>query len=472
MKVSLGHITQSPLSLFGSGWAGEKNRMNTNNPGDDSHASTPPQSTASTVPTFSARIKTEIVIIGAGQAGLSSAYHLKRRGLTSVRDFVVLDQSPYQGGAWQFRWPSLTLSTVNRIHDLPGMRFSEVVDPDATEVEASVAVPEYFAAYEQAFELPVYRPVKVTVVCDRGERFLVETDRGDWWARGIINATGTWETPYIPAYLGADRFKGTQLHTKNYWTAEEFRDKHVIVVGGGISAIQLLDEVSRVTTTTWVTRRPPEFRKGPFTIEDGRAAVAQVEERQRALQNQLEQLTVQVEHQHELAGLVAHVDDFCRRVQAGLENATFEQKRQLVELLIDRVIVTDGDVEIRYIFPTSAESELIRFCHLRSDYFRHPLHIRRLGRAVLSEQGRRYSQVMPAVRGDHAASLPTAGLDAMQAHQSCHPLAVTGMTPRTELSMDTGAAIGRCDSASITLMTSTNCVFANARSLGWRCRQA
>jgi hypothetical protein len=56
----------------------------------------------------------------------------------------------------------------------------------------------------------------------------------------------------------------------------------VIVVGAGISAIQLLDEVSRVTTTTWVTRRPPDFREGPFTEERGRAAVALVEERVRS----------------------------------------------------------------------------------------------------------------------------------------------------------------------------------------------
>jgi cation diffusion facilitator CzcD-associated flavoprotein CzcO len=226
-------------------------------------------------------MKTDIVVIGAGQAGLSSAYHLKRRGVSPNRGFVVLDQSPQPGGAWQFRWPSLKLSTVNRIHDLPGMRLSEVVDPSASEVEASVAVPKYFEAYEKAFELPVYRPVKVTVVCDRGERLLVETDRGHLSARGIINATGTWENPYIPEYPGAEQFRGRQLHTKDYRTAGEFEGQHVIIVGGGISAIQLLDEVSRVTTTTWVTRRPPEFRTGPFTDTDGRAAVALVEERVR-----------------------------------------------------------------------------------------------------------------------------------------------------------------------------------------------
>ena len=120
----------------------------------------------------------DIVVIGAGQAGLSSAYHLKKRGLVPDQGFVVLDQAPQPGGAWQFRWPSLKLSTVNRIHDLPGMHFSEAVDTDATELEASVAVPRCFAAYEKTFDLPVYRPVKVTVVCDRGKRLRIETDRG------------------------------------------------------------------------------------------------------------------------------------------------------------------------------------------------------------------------------------------------------------------------------------------------------
>ena len=229
----------------------------------------------------SARLKTDIVVIGAGQAGLSSAYHLKRRGLAPNRGFVVLDQSPNAGGAWQFRWPSLTLSTVNRIHDLPGLRFSDAVDTAATQVEAAVAVPKYFAAYEKTFELPVYRPVTVSVVCDRGDHFNIESDRIEVSARGIINATGTWETPYIPEYPGADRFRGRTLHTRDYRTASDFVGQHVIIVGGGISAIQLLDEISRVTTTTWVTRRPPEFRTGPFNEEAGRAAVAIVEDRVR-----------------------------------------------------------------------------------------------------------------------------------------------------------------------------------------------
>jgi cation diffusion facilitator CzcD-associated flavoprotein CzcO len=227
-------------------------------------------------------LKTEIAVVGAGQAGLSAAYHLKKLGLAPYRGFVVLDASAEPGGAWQHRWPSLTMSTVNRIHDLPGMPFAEALDGGGdAEVRASVAVPRYFAAYEKRFGLPVHRPVRVTVVCDRGGRLRLETDGVAVSARGVINATGTWETPYVPEYPGAERFRGRQLHTRGYRTAEELRGKHVVVVGAGISAIQLLDEVSRVATTTWVTRRPPEFREGPFDEEAGRAAVAIVEDRVR-----------------------------------------------------------------------------------------------------------------------------------------------------------------------------------------------
>lgn len=233
------------------------------------------------MPTRTVALKVDIVVIGAGQAGLSAAYHLGRRGLAPQRGFVVLDHESQPGGAWQHRWPSLTLSTVNRIHDLPGMAFADAVDTTANEVQAAVAVPKYFAAYEQKFALPVFRPVNVTVVCDRGERFMVETDVMDISTRGIINATGTWETPFIPEYPGAELFKGRQLHTKDYRTPEEFIGKHVVIVGAGISAIQLLDEISQVTSTTWVTRRPPEFRSGPFGESAGRAAVAIVEDRVR-----------------------------------------------------------------------------------------------------------------------------------------------------------------------------------------------
>jgi len=73
-------------------------------------------------------------------------------------------------------------------------------------------------------------------VCERGGRLRIGTDVFDVSALGIINATGTWDRPYIPEYPGAERFKGRQRHMKDYHTADKFRGKHVVTVGGGSSA--------------------------------------------------------------------------------------------------------------------------------------------------------------------------------------------------------------------------------------------
>jgi site-specific DNA recombinase len=94
----------------------------------------------------------------------------------------------------------------------------------------------------------------------------------------------------------------------------------------------------------------------------------ELEQRGQALGQQAQQLQDQVDRQAELAGLAASVEQFCQRIHSSLAQATFEQKRQLIELLVDRVVVTDGNVEIRYVIPTSASSQQVRFCHLRSDY--------------------------------------------------------------------------------------------------------
>jgi cation diffusion facilitator CzcD-associated flavoprotein CzcO len=215
--------------------------------------------------------ETDVVVIGAGQAGLSSAYHLRR----SAMDFVVLDANPAPGGAWQHRWPTLRMATVHGIFDLPGMRF----DPPAPDERAATAVPDYFAAFERTYDLDVRRPVSVTAVRP-GPRLLVETGAGTWAARAVINATGTWTRPFWPRYPG--RFGSRQLHTADYLGPAEFAGKRVLVVGGGTSAVQLQLELAEVAETFWVTRRPPEFRTEPFTHEYGRAIIARVDERVRA----------------------------------------------------------------------------------------------------------------------------------------------------------------------------------------------
>ncbi|MGW0411079.1 NAD(P)-binding domain-containing protein [Streptomyces collinus] len=221
----------------------------------------------------------EVVVIGAGQAGLSSAYHLRRTGFGPDRDFVVLDHSPGPGGAWQFRWPSLTYGKVHGMHALPGMALTEAA-PDRPSAEVIGA---YFDRYERAFDLRVRRPVDVRAVREgEGGRLLVRTSEGDWSTRALINATGTWDRPFWPRCPGQRSFRGRQLHTAQYAGPEEFAGQRVVVVGGGASGTQHLLEIAPyAAATTWVTRRPPVFREGPFDQETGRAAVALVEERVR-----------------------------------------------------------------------------------------------------------------------------------------------------------------------------------------------
>jgi cation diffusion facilitator CzcD-associated flavoprotein CzcO len=224
-------------------------------------------------------VEVEVVVVGAGQAGLAGAYHLRRSGFEPERDFVVLDHAPGPGGAWQFRWPSLTYGRVHGMHSLPGM---ELTGADPARPSAAV-VSEYFAAYEDAFGLRVRRPVDVRAVREGdGGRLLVETSDGTWSARALINATGTWDRPFWPRYPGQETFRGRQLHTARYAGPEEFAGQRVVVVGGGASGTQhLLELAPYAAATTWVTRRPPVFREGPFDENAGRAAVALVEERVR-----------------------------------------------------------------------------------------------------------------------------------------------------------------------------------------------
>ncbi len=221
----------------------------------------------------------EVVVIGAGQAGLSSAYHLRRTGFEPDRDFAVLDHSPGPGGAWQFRWPSLTYGKVHGMHALPGM---ELTDADPARPSSEV-IAAYFDRYERTFGLRVRRPVDVRAVREGAAgRLLVETSDGTWSARALINATGTWDRPFWPRYPGQETFLGLQLHTAQYPGPEAFAGQRVVVVGGGASGTQHLLEIAPyAASTTWVTRRPPVFREGPFDEEAGRAAVALVEERVR-----------------------------------------------------------------------------------------------------------------------------------------------------------------------------------------------
>src|SRR5699024_963727 len=215
------------------------------------------------------------------------------------------------------------MATVNGIHELPGYPVPEV-DPHAPSREF---LPGYFADYEEFFALYVLRPVRVrevrrapprpspsperrTVVVadtdtgaggdpdtdtDAGAGTDTDTDAGAetgsatdtgtdsgaaWIAGHFFTASGTWSRPVWPHYPGRASFRGRQLRVHDYVSAAEFAGERVLIVGAGISATQLLDEISRVTDTFWVTRTPPEWSTD-LSPEVLAAAVRGVEERVR-----------------------------------------------------------------------------------------------------------------------------------------------------------------------------------------------
>lgn len=218
----------------------------------------------------------DVLVIGAGQAGLSAAYNLQKRGFSTSKSptYLVLDSENGPGGAWRHRWKSLKMGT-NGIFDLPGYPATET-SPDAATRDA---VPAYFKAYEQEFSLNIRRPVKVDrVEKNEAGKFVVHSSSGSFTSTYLINATGTWTRPYWPYYPGQETFAGTQLHVHDYVDAERFKGQRVVVVGAGISAIKLLQELSSTTDTLWVTRQEPQWTGEP-TPNQLRKALEKVEER-------------------------------------------------------------------------------------------------------------------------------------------------------------------------------------------------
>jgi len=210
------------------------------------------------------------VVIGAGQGGLSASHHLNRLGIRHV----VLDADEQPGGAWRHRWDALTMKDVHGVAELPGD-----TPPPRDDQRANVAVPAYFAAYEQANHLPVVRPVRVERVDDEDGILVVRAGQREWRTRTLVNATGTWTHPFLPHYPGMETFLGEQLHTVDYPGPGHFVGKRVLIVGGGASAVQFLGALAPITDTLWATRREPIWRTDDFTPEAGAAAVALVEQR-------------------------------------------------------------------------------------------------------------------------------------------------------------------------------------------------
>jgi site-specific DNA recombinase len=121
-----------------------------------------------------------------------------------------------------------------------------------------------------------------------------------------------------------------------------------------------------------IERLTDAYLRAVIPLDEYERRRGELERRVQALAEQEEQLRDDAARQRQLAELTASLESFRERVQRGLAQASFEQRRELVLLLIDRVVVTNAEVEIRYALPTSPSSEQVRFCHLRKDYFAHP----------------------------------------------------------------------------------------------------
>lgn len=193
----------------------------------------------------------DVVIVGGGQAGLATAYHLRRSSI----DFVILDGEAAPGGAWRHAWDSLRLFSPAAYSSLPGWP----MPPGGDDYPSRDAVIDYLTRYEQRYALPVHRPVHVQTIVDGGDRLRIETDKGVWQARAVTMTTGTWRHPHIPPYPGQELFQGQQIHSAHYRGPERFAGQRVLVVGGGNSGAQLQAELSLVADATWVTEHPPVF---------------------------------------------------------------------------------------------------------------------------------------------------------------------------------------------------------------------
>jgi putative flavoprotein involved in K+ transport len=179
----------------------------------------------------------EVVIIGAGQAGLTTGYFLVRQG----RRFVILERADSIGSAWRERWESLTLFTPRRYSALPGLPFPG--DPDGYPTRDEVIA--YLERYAETFQLPIELNSEVKKL-ERGdnERFRLELEHRTIAADQVVVSTGPFQKPFVPKLaqkLSPDVF---QTHAVGYRRPSAVPQGTVLVVGGGNTGFQIAKELS------------------------------------------------------------------------------------------------------------------------------------------------------------------------------------------------------------------------------------
>jgi putative flavoprotein involved in K+ transport len=204
--------------------------------------------------------ETEVVVVGAGQAGVAMSEHLGAHGIPHV----VLEKDRIAERWRTARWDSLVANGPAWHDRFPGLEF-EGVAPDAFAAKEQVA--DYFAAYAEKIGAPVRCGVEVASVRRHAGRpgFRVETSRGTIDARYVVAATGPFQTPVIPPIV-PDGAVPVQIHSNAYFNPQQLPEGAVLVVGAGSSGVQIADELRRSGRRVFLSvgphDRPPRQYRG------------------------------------------------------------------------------------------------------------------------------------------------------------------------------------------------------------------
>lgn len=196
----------------------------------------------------------DTIVIGGGQAGLASGYHLQKKGLK----YLILESSNQIGGSWPRYYDSLKLFSPAGFSSMPGMKFPG----EQTGYPKRDEVIRYLQEYKSRFQLQVKTNQLVESVEKNEDCFTIRTLEGDvFQSRTIINASGSFNNPFMPKIAGQNVFKGLTLHSSEYRKPEPFINQRVVVVGRGNSAVQIAVELAEVSHTSLAVLRPIQFVK-------------------------------------------------------------------------------------------------------------------------------------------------------------------------------------------------------------------
>jgi putative flavoprotein involved in K+ transport len=194
----------------------------------------------------------ETVIIGAGQAGLSTGYHLRKRG----REFVILDGNARLGDNWRAQWDTLRLYTPKKYDGLAGMPFPG----DRWSYPTKDEVADYLESYAARFDLPVRTSTRVDRLEAADGGYVITTGDHQILAENVVVATGTFgRTPFLPEYAVDLDPAIRQLHSSEYRRPGQLKDGPVLVVGGSHSGTDIAYEVATTHPTVLCGRDPGQI---------------------------------------------------------------------------------------------------------------------------------------------------------------------------------------------------------------------